>query len=190
MDFPSGWEVANSPQQVVAKAPGADVFMLLQLVPGAEGRPLADVALTSMRNAGFRPVRQGERATINGLDAFVGLYEGFVEGLGEVAGRVAHIAHGGNAYMLAGLVAPSAFSQAEPAFETAIRSFRPLTAAEAAAIRPHRIDLYVVRSGDTWASIAERSDGIIGASTLAIMNNSAPDVQPAPGARIKIAVEG
>src|SRR5690606_34242250 len=26
VDFPSGWEVANSPQQVVAKAPGADVF--------------------------------------------------------------------------------------------------------------------------------------------------------------------
>ena len=29
---PTKWEISNSPQQVVAKAPGANVFMLLQLV--------------------------------------------------------------------------------------------------------------------------------------------------------------
>jgi predicted Zn-dependent protease len=32
IDFPSNWDVANSPQQVVAKAPDAEVFMLLQTV--------------------------------------------------------------------------------------------------------------------------------------------------------------
>jgi hypothetical protein len=38
-----------------------------------------------------------------------------------------------------------------------IRSFRALSASEAENIRPHRIDLYIVRAGDTWDSLAERS---------------------------------
>jgi predicted Zn-dependent protease len=189
VDFPAKWEIANSPQQVVAKAPDADVFMLLQLVTMPKGRSVQDIALNSMQGAGFQ-TRQGERTTINGLDAFVGLYQGVIEGLGEVAIRAAHIAHGGNVYMLAGLVAPAAFQQADPAFSGAIRSFRPLSAAEAEAIRPSRVDLYVVRAGDTWASIAERSGGVIRPPTLAIMNNVAPETQPTVGARIKIVVEG
>ena len=189
VDFPAKWEIANSPQQVVAKAPGADVFMLLQLVMKPQGTGVQAVALNSMQGAGFRTL-QGERATINGLDAFVGLYQGAIEGMGEVAVRAAHIAHGNTIYMLAGLVAPDLFQQADPAFTAAIRSFRPLSAAEAEEIRPNRVDLYVVRAGDTWASIAERSGGVVKPSTLAIMNNTAPETQPATGARIKIVVEG
>ncbi len=189
VDFPPAWEIANSPQQVVAKAPGADVFMLLQLVMKPQGSGVQAIALNSMEGAGFRAV-EGARTTINGLDAFLGLYQGVVEGLGEVAVRAAHIAHGSNVYMVAGLVAPGVFQQADPAFTTAIRSFRPLSAAEAESIRPNRVDLYVVRAGDTWASIAERSGGLVRAPTLAIMNNVAPETQPAVGARIKIVVEG
>ena len=123
---------------------------------------------------------QGERTTINGLDAFVGSYEGQIEGLGDVASRAAHIAHGGVYYMVAGLVAPDGFRLRPMArFTTAIRSFRPLTAAEAEAIRPYRVDFYIVRDGDTWASIAERSGGAIKPTTLAVMNQTAPDVAAA-----------
>ena len=189
VDFPEKWDIANSPQQVVAKAPGADVFMLLQLVMKPQGSGVQAIALNSMQGAGFRTL-EGDRTAINGLDAFIGLYQGAIEGLGEVAVRAAHIAYGSNVYMLAGLVSPDLFRQADPSFTTAIRSFRALSAAEAEAIRPNRVDLYVVRSGDTWASIAERSGGIVKPATLAIMNNVAPDTPPAAGARIKIVVEG
>jgi predicted Zn-dependent protease len=44
IEFPSGWEVANSPRQVVAKAPDADVFMLLQLVSKPQGPTAPEVA--------------------------------------------------------------------------------------------------------------------------------------------------
>ena len=87
-------------------------------------------------------------------------------------------------------IAPSGFDQTDRAFTTAIRSFRPLTAAEAEAIRPSRIDFYTVRTGDTWASIAERSGGAIRASTLAVMNHEDPSAQPRVGARIRIVVAG
>jgi len=189
IDFPAKWEIANSPQQVVAKAPDAEVFMLLQGVSKPQGASPRDVAASHMQGAGFRLV-SGDRATINGLEAFVGMYQGQIEGLGDVTSRAAHIAHGGVYYFVAGLVAPAAFDQADGAFTASIRSFRPLTAAEAQAIRPSRIDFYVVREGDTWASLAERSGGAIRPSTLAVMNHSAPGASPRAGARIRIVVAG
>src|SRR3989441_1819926 len=187
VEYPKGWEIQNTPQQVVAKAPDANVYLLLQLVPKPQGRNVQEIALNSMR--GFRVV-DGQRTTINGLDAFIGVYQGALEGLGNVTLRAAHIAHNNQVYMLAGLAPPQAFDQADGTFMQAIRSFRSMSAAEAENIHPNRIDLYVVRQGDTWESIAERSGGVVTAQTLSIMNNSQPRDRPTPGARIKIVVGG
>ncbi|MEQ1759676.1 MAG: M48 family metalloprotease [Vicinamibacterales bacterium] len=189
LDYPTGWEIANSPQQVVAKAPGADVFLILQGVDEPRGGNIQEIALSSMQGAGFRSV-EGERATINGLPAFVGLYQGQIEGLGEVGVRAAHIPHGDQVYMVAGIAQTGTFSQANAAFLSTIRSFRPLSAGEAEGIRPSRVDLYVVRPGDTWASIAERSGGLVKPSTLAIMNQAEPSSPPPAGSRIRIVVGG
>ena len=188
IDFPTKWEVANSPQQVVAKAPDADVFMLLQTVSKAQGGNVQEVALASMQGAGFRHV-EGGRTTVNGLDAYVGVYEGQIEGLGNVASRAAHILYNDLYYFVAGLVAPSQFRQVDATFLGSIRSFRPLSASEAESIRPLRIDLYVVRAGDTWASIAERGGGAIKPAALAVMNHATTNSRPQPGTRIKIVVE-
>jgi len=189
VDFPAKWEVANSPSQVVAKAPGAEVYMLLQLVEKPDGANLQEIAVRHMRSAGFEAV-QGERTTINGRDAFLGAYEGQLQDAGPARIRAAHISHDGKIYMLAGLTSPNLFQQADGTFVSSIRSFRALTAAEAEAIRPHRIDLYVVRQGDTWAGLAERSNGAARAQTLAIMNNQAPSSSPTVGQRIKVVIGG
>jgi predicted Zn-dependent protease len=189
IDFPEKWEISNSPQQVVAKAPGANVFMLLQLVEMPRGRNIQEIARNSMDSAGFRFVR-GEGSRINGLDAFIGEYQGQMQDLGQVTTRAAHLAYDGKVYIVAGLAAPAAFQQADAAFLTSIRSFRSMTAAEAENVRPNRVDFYVVRAGDTWASIAERSGGVISAATLAVMNNSTPGSTLQPGNRIKIVVGG
>jgi predicted Zn-dependent protease len=189
IDFPDKWEVSNSPQQVVAKAPGADVFMVLQGVQKPQGRNIQEIALNDMSNAGFRSVN-GARTTINGLEAFVGVYQGQMEGLGAVTARIGHIMRDRDVFLIAGIVAPNAFQQSDAAFTASIRSFRPLSAAEAEDIRPDRVDLYVVREGDTWQSIAERSGGAIKPATLAVMNNATPATQPKPGTRIKIVVRG
>jgi predicted Zn-dependent protease len=202
LDFPANWQIANSPQQVVAKAPDADVFLVLQLLeqrrqgvagdreqPLPQGGDIETIAINSMQRAGFRAI-EGGRTTISGLPAFVGVYQGQIEGMGAVASRAAHIAYDNRVYMIAGIVAPDLFQQADPAFTSTIRSFRQLSSAEAEAIRPYRVDLYVVRQGDTWAGLAERSGGNIKPATLAIMNGSNPGSAPAVGTRIKIVVEG
>ena len=62
---------------------------------------------------------------------------------------------------------------------------------EANAIEPNLIDLYTAREGDTWQSIAQRAgNGLVRASTLAIMNDHAIDEQPKAGTRLKIVVAG
>jgi len=189
LEFPQTWEVMNSPRQVVASAPGADLVMLMEIVQQPQGRTVQEVALNSMRGAGLAPV-QGDRATLNGLEAWVGVYRGRLQGLGNVVLRAGHISHNRQIYLVAGIAPPAAFEQVDAEFLRTIRSFRALSAAEAEAIHPNRIDLYTVRSNDTWASIAEASGGIVDAQTLAIMNDSPAGSRPEPGRRIKIVVGG
>jgi predicted Zn-dependent protease len=187
--FPRQWEVTNMPEQVVAKAPGTEAYVLLQLVSQPHGT-LESIARTTMTNAGFQQV-DGGRRSINGLDAHVGTYQGTMQNLGRVTMRAAFIAHEDNVYLLAGFAPQNGFAQAESQLSASILSFRPLSRAQAAAIRPNRIDLYVVRAGDTWQSLAARAgEGTIKPSTLAIMNESAPEQPPRPGERIKVVVAG
>ena len=188
LTFPQGWEVQNSATQVVAKAPDRDNFMLLQLVPNARGS-VQQIAQGSMANAGFRQL-QGERANVNGLDAYVGVYQGNMEGLGNTGTVAAHILHNGNVYLFAGLAPANQFNGAQNQFLSSIRSFRQLSQQEASNIRPNRIDLYTVRGGETWQSISARSGGLVKPETLAIMNDYEPNQPPRAGDRIRIVVEG
>jgi predicted Zn-dependent protease len=189
IDFPNGWDVQNSPEQVMAKAPGAEVYMLLEQVEMPRGNGVENIARAQMENAGFR-ILSGSRDRVGGLDAFIGLYQGSLEGLGNVRVRAAHVVHNGNVYLIAGFAAPNIFDPLDSAMLMSIRSFTPLTAEEAAAVHPNRIDIYVVRPGDSWQSVAERSGGVIKPSTLAVMNGAQPDSQPMVGSRIKIVVGG
>jgi predicted Zn-dependent protease len=189
IDFPAGWEVANSPSQVVAKAPGANVFMVLQDADAPNDVPLRTVATRTMTDAGFQMLNGGAES-INGLDAFVGIYQGRFEGLGDVMMRAAHIRHDGVVYLVGGFAPQALFNQSQSAIADSFRSFSSLTEAEAEAIQPNRVDMYVVRGGDTWASIAERSGGLIEAPSLAIMNGAQPESLPQVGQRIRIVVAG
>jgi predicted Zn-dependent protease len=186
--FPQGWEIQNSREQVLAKAPDRNEFMILQLVPNAAGS-IEQIARATMANAGFRQVT-GDRAQVNGLDAYVGTYQGQLEGLGNVVTLAAHVVHDRNVYLFAGLAPPNLYESAERQFNQSIRSFRELRPQEAAKIHPNRVDLYTVRPGDTWQGLAEAGNNAVKASTLAIMNNYEPSQPPRPGDRIKIVVEG
>ncbi len=142
-----------------------------------------------MTNAGFRQL-SGEPAQINGTNAYVSTWQGTMQGLGNVVTRTAHIAYGRNVYLLAGIAPANQFRSADGQFASTIRSFRPLSASEAGAIRPNRVDLYIVRANDTWQSLAERTGGVVKPSTLAIMNDYEPTQAPRAGDRIKVVVEG
>jgi predicted Zn-dependent protease len=184
--FPDGWDVANGESQVTARqSDTGNVAMLLELVDGTS--PVQQLGPEQMTRAGWTEV-SGDRTSINGLDAYVGTYEGVSQGT-RLRVMAAHVRAGAQTYVIAGLAPSTEFGAATNTFASAIRTFRTLSRAEADAIHPDRVDFYVVRRGDTWDSLARGvSDGRVKAATLAIMNGSDPATPPRAGDRIRVVV--
>jgi predicted Zn-dependent protease len=188
--FPEGWEIVNGAEQVVAQPDEqqGNRAMILQLAERTAGS-IEQVATSQMREGGWRQV-SGQRTQVNGLDAYVGTYEG-VSGETPVIVQAAHVRSGNQVFVVAGIATPQVFQSASRTFSSAIGSFRALSQQEADRIQANRLDFYVVRPGDTWESIAKsRSGGAITASMAAIMNGNDPGTSPRPGERIRIVVGG
>ena len=188
LEFPDGWDVSNGKEQVVAKMPGQEAYVLLQLVEQPRGRTMTEIAAANMQGAGFRE-SSGGATTINGLDAYLGVYQGRLGDLGAVTMRAAHIRQDRTVFFVAGFAQPEPYAQLEPSLSASVRSFRSLSREEAENVKPNRLALYTSRQGDTWQSIAERqSGGLVRPTTLAIMNDHAVNDQPRAGERLKIVV--
>ena len=98
---------------------------------------------------------------------------------------------GRQVFVFAGFAPEAEYDQVRPQIEASLRTFRELSAQEAAQVRPNRLSLYTVRPGDSWQSIAQRAGkGITNAATLAIMNGFEVADQPQAGNRVKIIIEG
>jgi predicted Zn-dependent protease len=186
--FPQGWDIVNTNEQVVAREnEESNVAIVLQLA-NASGN-VQQTAQTGMAKAGFRET-SGQRTDINGLPAYVGLYEGVMNNT-RVAVRAAHIQAGGRVYLVAGVAPASQFNRADDSFQRSILSFRTLSRSEAERIQPNRVDFYVARQGDTWDSIARGpGNGTVRPATLAIMNGRDAATQPKAGERLRIVVGG
>ena len=142
--------------------------LLRQGSGGQGGRGLGDIAVAAMTKSGYKVV-DGQVERVNGLDAYIGTYRGEVKGMGKVLMRAAHISLGRQVFVVAGLAAAAEFPLVDRDLMAAVRSFRELSRDEASRIHPNRLDFYVVRQGDSWQSIAERSGGVIKPVTLAVM---------------------
>ena len=106
IDFPEGWEVFNSTDQVIARLDDEKALMVMQAADTARNASLTDGAARHMKSLGFK-LESGTIEPMGGRDAFVGVYTGKAKGVGEVRVRAAHVALGSQVYMLAG-VAPAA----------------------------------------------------------------------------------
>ena len=197
--FPEGWELTNTESAVLAHEPGTQHFMVLQEVEqprllrqgvGGQVGSIGDAAVAAMKNAGYTAV-DGRVDRINGHEAHIGLYRGKAKDVGQVLMRAAHVAIGRQLYVVAGFAPEKEFELVDRDVLPAVQTFRQLSAAEASAIRPNRLSFHVVRTGDSWQSIAARQGkSFVNAATLAIMNDRDVNVQPQPGDRVKIVVEG
>ena len=163
--------------------------MVLELSKSNAASPQA-AARADMTEAGLRETGGGT-TRINGLDAYVGTYEGMSEQTRFLV-RAAHIRSGDKTYLVAGLATPAEFPRVDRTFQNSIQSFRQLSQQEADRIQPDRLDFYTVRSGDTWESLAKQGGAAspIRASSIAIMNGSDPATPPKAGTRVRILVGG
>ena len=189
LEFPAGWEVRNGAEMVVAREPGQERYMLLRIAR-ENGFDLQRIAEREMTGAGFVE-QQGTPATINGLDAWVGVWTQDVRGVGPMIARVAFIRSGSAVYLLGAFADADGYRLVERDVHDSIHSFRQLRRDEAERIRPNRIALYQVEGGDTWQRIAQRVGGeIVPAATLAVMNGYPVNEQPLPGDVVKVVRPG
>ncbi len=189
VQFPDAWPIVNSAESVTAQPENDEsVAMLLDIVdPG--GRSAAAAGRAQMEAVGFT-VRSSETVTINGLQAWVGIFDGGDERARHTV-RAAFISHAGRLYRLAGLAPSAQFGRVDPVFRQAIGSFRGLSQAEADRIQPARLDFQTARPGDTWESLARSlSGGAVSPGALAIMNGSSPSTPPRAGARLRVVIGG
>ena len=213
--FPDGWDISNGEEDVIAQEPGNKVYVVFKAVREPAARNLEQVATRHMNGAGYKPT-EGTSTTINGVEAFIGTYQGNAKGIGKAMARGAHLAMApaslrnasrrvpagsqapgstisprATTYFLGGIAPAETFPAHLDAFNAAIRSFRELSVDEANDVRPNIVVLYLAREGDTWQSIAQREGkGLVKATTLAIMNDHAVSEQPKTGERLKIVVAG
>ena len=89
VEFPLDWPINNGKEQVVAKNPSADEYMVLQMIERVQGRSLDEVADRQMSKMGWKP-RSRSATKVNGLDAVLGIYDGSVSKLGSVTAHVLH----------------------------------------------------------------------------------------------------
>jgi len=187
--FPESWEIRNGSDQVAAiESEQGNVALLLEISKSGSASP-EQAARAEMAEAGFRETGGGP-TRINGLDAYVGTYEGTSNNTRVIA-RAAHIRSGQYTYVVAGLATADEFSRVDRTFASTIQSFRQLSQQEADRIQPNRLAFYTIRGGDTWDSIARQAgpSGFRPAS-LAIMNGSDPGTPPRVGTRIRVVAGG
>ena len=186
-DVPPGFRLFNTDQQVVATGPnGAQI--LFDRAP----RP-ADGPMTSyLTNVWARGARlSGIQAIgINGLDAAtaaasVNTSKGVRDArLVAIRMDLQHI------YRFMFLTAPADTGRLAVEFRRTTYSFRRLSAAEAASVKPMRIKVVRVGPGDTVASLAARMPfDELREERLRMLNGLAPGQPVAPGQMIKLVAE-
>jgi predicted Zn-dependent protease len=185
--IPDEWDVSSDGTRMIAASPGQDAFIVLQLVRVPRLRLAAETAAALAGRAGFRQATD-EAITINGLPASAVTTTGTVEGLGQVRARIALLQAPGGRLAVAGVAESARYAEVERQMAAAITSVREMTASEAGAILPARIDLETAEPNDTWDTIARRHGGVVMGHLLAILNHSGADRPVPAGARIKVVV--
>ena len=105
--------------------------------------------------------------------------------------RVAFIRSGSSVYLFGAFTEADGYRLVEREVHDSIHSFRQLSRGEADRIRPNRLAVHRVESGDTWQGIAQRVGAeIVPAATLAIMNGFPVNEQPLPGDVVKVVQPG
>lgn len=179
LQFPEGWKVRNSPQNVTAFNNERTALVDLRSAGAAEGSP-SDVLRKILKLGNGSSVTP---TTIGGLKA------AYIEQ--PISGkptRVAVVFLGKNAYAI-GLQANSAalFRQNLTAMEASLQSFHAITDKERELAKPLRMRIITARAGMTFAELAKTSPlGRFAEGHLRVINSQYPAGEPTPGQALKI----
>ncbi|WP_421860294.1 M48 family metalloprotease [Parvibaculum sp.] len=181
-EAPQHFTVTNSSRMVFVEGPEGTVaqFDGAKKVKGVEiGQYLAAVWAKGVKLSAV------ERFEINGMSAATATAK-----VGKYNGRLVAIEYAPDiVYRFLVGTLPQAGTRYDSAIHALVMSFRKISAGEAKAVKPMRIEIIEVRSGDTAETLGRRmafSDHA--AERFRVLNGLWPSGQPVKGQRVKIVV--
>jgi predicted Zn-dependent protease len=186
--FPSGWNVENRADRVIAISPKKDsmVQMQTQAPPPNVGPQQMLSRLLAGQNAG-----PGEPIEVNGLQGYTAVVRSARTEFGVVPARYAVIYYNNLAYVFAGASKGSGnVPAADPLFMSTIKTFRRLKNNEFALAEPYKVKVIRADANTRIADLAKASPlKEYPAEMLRLMNNLYPDKEPQSGQLLKIVVQ-
>lgn len=183
--FPSGWNVENQPQRVIAVSPQKDSVLQMQTqAPPPNTGPREFLSRVLARSNADK----GEAIEINGLQGYTAVVRSANTDFGVVPARYVVVYHNNLAYVFAGASkASSGTPKADVLFMSAVKTFRRLKQNEFALAEPYKIK--TVRATETTriADLAKNSPiPEYAEQQLRLLNDLYPNKEPQAGQLIKI----
>jgi predicted Zn-dependent protease len=186
-EAPTGFTLTNSPQAILIEGPDGlrGEFSGGRLPPGGlEAYP--ETVLASLLRGAQVELGQAEGRTVNGVNAMVVPAVVQTE-QGEV--RLTMAAYeGGDAQAYHFLMISSPGAAPPASLDDLFRSFRLLSAQEAARLRPRRIDVMQIGPQDTIQGLAARMSTDDPVGHFLMLNGRTADRPPGPGDMVKLVV--
>jgi predicted Zn-dependent protease len=184
--FPSGWNVENQQDRILAVSPKKDsvVQMQMQPPPPNTGPQQMLSRLLAGQNAG-----PGEPIEVNGLQGYTAVVRSARTQLGVVPARYAVVYYNNLAYVFAGASKGSTGNvpSADALFMSTIKTFRRLKSNEFQLAEPYKVKVIRADANTRIADLARASPlKEYPAEMLRLMNNLYPDKEPQAGQLLKI----
>ena len=186
-EAPEGFSLTNSPQAILIEGPDGlrGEFAGGRMPPGGL-RAYAEALLATMLRDVPVELGAGQERIIGGLPALIVPATVRTEQGPVALSLAAYDAGGGAAYHFLMVSSPSA--SPEGALEALFSSFRLLTPAEAARLRPRRIEVVRAAPGDTPQTLARRMATDHPVEHFLMLNGRAASDPLRPGDAIKLVV--
>jgi predicted Zn-dependent protease len=185
MAFPSGWNVENQAQRVIAVSPQKDSVLQMQTqAPPPNTGPKEFLSRILARST----AGQGEPIEINGLQGYTAVVRTANTDFGVVPARYVVIYHNNLAYVFAGASkASTGTPKADVLFMSAVKTFRRLKPNEFALSEPYKIKTIRATETTRVADLAKNSPlPEYAEQRLRLLNDLYPNKEPKPGQLIKI----
>jgi predicted Zn-dependent protease len=151
-DAPKGMKLANAPSEVIGQ--GGNAVLVFDLADPAPSGALADY-ITSGWQKGAK-IQNVQSFQVNGMEAATGLAQATIDDTPVAVRLVAIRKSAQEVYRFLYATPPGNFAAADKTFMASAQSFREISAQDAAAYKPKRIQVVAVQPGDTVTSLARR----------------------------------
>ncbi len=181
-EVPSGFDISNQPSQVVATNRQAGAAIIFDMAGNTTGVKPTDYLQGWVKNQKLDDI---EAITVNGMPAATGSFVGSVQGRTSTI-RLIAIRYGDRFARFQMAIPRTAPESLVTGLRSTTYSFRSLSQAERASIKPREVKIFTARAGDTVASrAAQASFDNYKEERFRVLNGLAPNEELKAGVMYK-----